>query len=70
MQTSSAASRPTSRRPPDPLVSFGDFANRAGLSAIQKAGFEAWVRMNLGTFNHRKQSEWEQHLASFRTYRR
>jgi len=49
-------------------VSFGDFCADRGLSAIEKAGFQADAQfIQAVTFNHRPAGEWARMLQSFRS---
>jgi hypothetical protein len=41
-------------------MSFADFVNHVGMSARQRATFQADLQFNLGvTFDHRARDEWE-----------
>lgn len=39
-------------------LTFSEFCNRAALSKLSRAGFEAHCRL-YANFNHRRQTEWE-----------
>lgn len=46
-----------------PRITFTEFVNKAGLSAMSIAAFKTEV----GTFDHRTADQWEQLLREFRS---
>lgn len=53
---------------PEKPMSLAAFAAEEGLTAMQRAGFEAHVRFGEGSnFNLRPRSEWARMLNTFRT---